>query len=84
MTQASAEKLEQTGPADKKRVASVQQSERLARTSKPPLPKKKEQSHQSTLPDGDVQISQDEQEPQPGEKEVYQSGSMWKIEWTSQ
>ena len=37
MSQASAEKLEHTGPAEKKRVSSVSQSERLERT--PPLPK---------------------------------------------
>ena len=40
MAQASAEKAEQTGPAEKERVASVPQNEQLARTPKPPLPKR--------------------------------------------
>ena len=42
MAQASAEKLEHTGPAEKKRVASVSQREQLASTPEPPLPKGKE------------------------------------------
>ena len=41
MAQASAEKLEQTGPAEKERVASVPQREQLARTPEPPLPETK-------------------------------------------
>ena len=41
MAQASVEKLEHTGPVQKERVASVPQSEQLARTSKPALPKEK-------------------------------------------
>ena len=41
MAQASAEKLEHTGPAEKKRVASMPQSEQLASTPEPPLPKRK-------------------------------------------
>ena len=41
MAQASAEKLEHTGPAEKKRVASVPQREQLARTPEPPMPKRK-------------------------------------------
>ena len=48
MAQTSAEKLEQTGPAETERVASVPQREQLARTPEPPLPKGKEQSVQST------------------------------------
>ena len=39
MAQASAEKLEHTGPAEKERVASVPQREQLARRPKPSLPK---------------------------------------------
>ena len=39
MMQVSAEKLEHTGPAEKKRVASVPQRKQLARTPEPPLPK---------------------------------------------
>ena len=41
MAQALAEKLEQTGPAEKERVASVSQREQLASTPEPPLPKGK-------------------------------------------
>ena len=48
MAQASAEKLEHTGPAEKERVASVPQGEQLARTPEPPLIKGKEPSVQST------------------------------------
>ena len=39
MAQASAEILEHTGPAEKERVASVPQTEQLASTPEPPLPK---------------------------------------------
>ena len=39
MAQASAEKLEHTGPAEKKRVASVPQRKQLANTPDPPLAK---------------------------------------------
>ena len=48
--QASAEKLEHTGPAKKERVASVPHREQLASTPEPPLPKGKgtEPSVQST------------------------------------
>ena len=42
MAQASAEKLEHTGPAVKKRVVSVPKREQLASRPDPPLPKKKE------------------------------------------
>ena len=50
MAQASAEKLEHIGPAEKERVASVPQRKQLARTPEPPLPKGKatEPSVQST------------------------------------
>ena len=41
MAQTSAEKLEQTELAEKKRVAIVPQSEQLARTPQPPLPERK-------------------------------------------
>ena len=46
--QASAEKLEHTGPAEKERVASVPQREQLARTPEPPLSKGTEPPVQST------------------------------------
>ena len=44
------EKLEHTGPAEKERVATMPQSEQLARTPEPPLPEGKgtEPSVQST------------------------------------
>ena len=50
MAQASAEKLEQTGPAKKKRMVSVPQRKQLASTPQPFLPKGKgtEPSVQST------------------------------------
>ena len=50
MVQASAEKRELTGPAEKERVASVPQKEQLASTLEPPLPKREgtELSVQST------------------------------------
>ena len=50
MAQASAEKFENTGPAEKERMASVPQREQLASTPEPPLPKGKgtEASVQST------------------------------------
>ena len=50
MAQASAEKLEHTGPAEKETVASVPQREQLVRTPEPPWPKGKgtEPSVQST------------------------------------
>ena len=51
MVQASANKLEQTGPAEKERVASVPQREQLESTPEPPLPKRKEQSRLSRVPD---------------------------------
>ena len=53
MAQASAEKLEHTGPAEKERVASVPQREQLANTVRRsrPCQKEKEQSHQSRVPD---------------------------------
>ena len=43
MMQASGEKLKQTGPAEKERVASAPQNKQLART--PPLSKGKERRH---------------------------------------
>ena len=54
MAQASAEKLEHTGPAEKERVASVPQRELLVSTPEPSLPKGKgtEPSVQSTISRG--------------------------------
>ena len=69
MTQASAEKLEHTGPAKKGRSASVPQREQLASTPEPSLPKKKQQSRQSRAPDRKGGESQGKREPHLGEKE---------------
>ena len=82
MAQASAEKLEHTGPAEKERVASVLQRQQLANTPEPPLPKGKgtEPSVQST--DHEGAESQDGREPHLGEKERGESGSMEWEEWT--
>ena len=44
MVQASAEKFEHIGPAEKERVVSVPQREQLAITPEPPLQKGKEQN----------------------------------------
>ena len=54
MAQASAKKLEHTGPAEKERVASVPQRQQLASMPEPPLPKGKgtESSVQSTRSSG--------------------------------
>ena len=79
MAQASAEKLEHTGPAKKERVASVPQREQLASTPEPPLPKGKEQSRLSRVPDHEGGESQGRREPHLGEREGDQSESMeWK------
>ena len=51
MAQASAKKLEHTGPAEKKMIGSVPQTEQLASTPEPFLPKGKEQSRLSRAPD---------------------------------
>ena len=83
MAQASAEKLEHTGPAQKERVASVPQREQLARTPEPPLRKRKgaKPSVQSTRSLGGGE-SQGGREPHLGEKEGNRSESMeWKG-WT--
>ena len=69
MAQASAEKLEQTGPAEKERVASVPQIEQLARTLEPPLQKEKEPSCLSKAPNHEGGESQGGQEPHLGERE---------------
>ena len=85
MAQASAEKLEHTGPAETERVASVPQRGQLARTPEPPLPKGKgtKPSVQSTRSwGGGGGENQGGREPHLGESEGDQSGSMeWKG-WT--
>ena len=69
MAQASAEKLEHTGPAEKERVFSVPQRKQMASTPEPPLPKGKEQSRQFKAPDRKVGKSQGERERHLGERE---------------
>ena len=51
MAQASAEKLEHTGPAEKEMVTLVPQREQLASTPEPPLPKGKETEPFARTPD---------------------------------
>ena len=83
MAQASAQKLEHTGPAEKERVASVPQRESSwqERRSRP-YQKEKEQSRLSKAPDHEGGESQDGREPHLGEREGDQSESMeWKG-WT--
>ena len=63
MAQASAEKLEHTGPAETERVASVLQREQLTSTPEPPLPKGKGTEYQITRGD-----SQSGREPHLGER----------------
>ena len=84
MAQASAEKLEHTGPAEKKRVASMPHREQLANTPESPLPKGKGTKPlvQRTRSGGGE--NQGEQEPHLGEKEGDQSENMKKKEWTPQ
>ena len=76
MAQASVEKLEHIGPAEKERVASVPQREQLARTPEPPLPKGKGPSVQSTRSLGGK--SQGEQEPHLGEREGSVRARAWR------
>ena len=66
MVQASAEKLEHTGPTEMKRVASVPQRKQLASTPEPPLAKGK--SRLFNTPDRRVRESQGEREPHLGER----------------
>ena len=82
MAQASAEKLEHTGPAEKERVALVPQREQMARMAMPPSPNRKgtEPSVPSTRSWGGE--SQGGREPHLGEKEGDQSESMKREGWT--
>ena len=75
-------KLEQTGPSEMERVASVPQREQLAKTPEPPLPKEKgiELSVQSTR--SWREESQDGREMHLGEREEDQSESMDRKGWT--
>ena len=73
--QASAEKLEHTGLAEKKGVASVPQRA-VGKYAKPPLPK--EESRLSRSPDRKVEESQGKRQTYLGEREGVQSGKMGK------
>ena len=79
MAQASAEKLEHTGPAEKERVASVHRESSWQERRSRPCQKEKEQSRLSKVPDHEGGESQDGREPHLGEREGDQSKSMeWK------
>ena len=62
MAQASAMKLEHTGPAEKERVVSVPQREQLASMPRLPCQKEKEQGRQSRVPDHEGGESQGRRE----------------------
>ena len=76
MAQASTEKVEHTGPAEKKEVASVPQREQLASTPSRLCQNAKEQSRLSRSPDRKVGESQGGRELYLVEVEGDQSGSM--------
>ena len=78
MAQASAEKLEQTEPAEKERVASVPQRKQLASTSEPPLPEGKGTEYQ-IMRRGETQ---DGREPHLDERKGDQSKRMRRNGWT--
>ena len=70
MSQASAEKLKHTGPAEKKRVASMPQRESSWQVRQGRVwQKEKEQSRQSKAPDHEGKESQGERKPHLGERE---------------
>ena len=73
MAQASAEKLEHTGPVEKERAASMPESSWQVG-----------QSRLSRVLDRKVGESQGEREPHLGEKEGYQGGSMERKGWIPQ
>ena len=84
MAQASAEKLEHTGPAVKERVVSVPQREQLASSQSRLCQKENEQNRLFKAPDRMVRESQGGREPHLGEREGHQSGSMKRKGWTPQ
>ena len=77
MAQASAEKLEHTGPAEKERVASVQESSWQVRQSRF-CRKEKERGRLSKVPDCKVGESQGEQELHLGERERGIRAKVWR------
>ena len=70
MAQASAEKFEHTGPAEKERVASVPQREQLAERRSRLSQKEKEQSRRPTAPDHEGEGSQGERELDLGDRRI--------------
>ena len=82
MAQALAEKLEQTRPAGKERVASVPPREQLESTPEPPLPKGKgtEPSVQSTRSWGGERVKVSESKV--GERKGNWSETMRRKAWT--
>ena len=82
MAQASAGKLEHTGPAEKERVASVPQREQLARMPEPPLPKKR---NRAVCPEYQIMRGRESQggrKPHLGGRMGDQSRNMKRIKWT--
>ena len=75
MARASAEKLEHTGPAEKKRAASAPESSRQVRQSHL-CQKEKVQSRLSRVSDRKMGESQGERKLHLGEREGDQGGSM--------
>ena len=69
-------------PAEKKRVALVPQREQLTSMPSRLCQKEKKQSHLSKTPNRDAERSQGEREPDLGEREGDQSGSMKGKGWT--
>ena len=63
MAQASGEKLEHSGPAEKERVASVPQSEQLPNMPEPSLPKEKQTKPSGRSPDREIGEFQGKREP---------------------
>ena len=80
MAHASAEKLEHTGPAEKKRVASVPQ--RINWQERRSRPCQKEKSRLSRVPDHEGGESQDGREPHLGEKEGIRARAWSGKGWT--
>ena len=68
MAQASAEKLLQTGPAEKKRISVVPQNEQLARTPETLCQKEKELRNQFRSLDFEMGVDQNEQMQHLGKK----------------
>ena len=75
MAQASAEKLEHIGPAEKERVASVSQREQMARTPEPPLARGKGTKPLLRTPDHEEGESQGGREPHLGKREGIRAGA---------